>query len=344
VTEGGDPRFAGGRTAQETRSPVGRSGGKARELRMVPPAEPRSYYGRPVIKEPAWTREVPVYFFFGGLAGASAVLAFAARLTGNRRLARVATRNAFAGIAVSPPLLISDLGRPERFLHMLRVFKITSPMSVGSWVLAAEGGVVTVAAAHEFLGWFPRPLARFAEGLAAVLGLPLATYTAALIANTSVPAWHEARHELPFVFAGGAAMSAGAAAALFVRDGDGAPARRLAMLGVATEAIGMELIEHRLGDLAEPYRTGTAGKLEKATKAAAGGGGLLMALAHARRSRSLGVIASLATLAGAMLGRWTVFKAGFQSAADPKYTVAPQRERAGGPSNRVARQSERPPG
>jgi formate-dependent nitrite reductase membrane component NrfD len=301
------------------------TGGKVKEIRMVAPEEPRSYYGQPVIKRPVWTPEVPMYFFFGGMAGASAGLAFAARLTRNKRLARAATRNAFIGIAVSPPLLISDLGRPERFLHMLRVFKVTSPMSLGSWILAAEGGLVTVTAAHEFLGWFPRPLARLAEAFAALLGLPLSTYTAALIANTAVPAWHEARNELPFAFASGAMMSAGAAAALSVRDGHGAPARRLAVIGSAGEAVAMEVMKRRLGELGEPYRVGTAGRFEKATTACAAGGGALMALAQARKSRPLSVAAAGVTLAGAILGRWTVYKAGFQSAEDPKYTVGSQR-------------------
>src|SRR4051794_38380663 len=136
---------------------------------MVPPAEPRSYYGRPVIKEPVWTPEIPIYFFTGGMAGASAGLALGARLLGRQKLARVATANAFAGVVVSPALLISDLGVPRRFLNMLRVFKVTSPMSVGSWILSVEGGLLAVTASHEFLGWFPRPLARIAEALAAAL-------------------------------------------------------------------------------------------------------------------------------------------------------------------------------
>src|SRR5204863_9102343 len=189
---------------QQTRSPVGRDG---KERRMVPPAEPRSYYGRPVIKEPVWTPEIPVYFFTGGLAGASAGLAFMARLTGRRKLARVATGNAFAAVAVSPALLISDLGVPKRFLNMLRVFKVTSPMSVGSWIISVEGGLLAVTAGHEFVGLFPRRPARIAEALAALFGMPLATYTAALIANTAVPVWHEGRGELPFAFAGGSAMA-----------------------------------------------------------------------------------------------------------------------------------------
>jgi DMSO reductase anchor subunit len=289
--------------------------------------KPRSYYGQAVIKSPVWTPEVPVYFFAGGLAGASAGLAFAARVTGNRRLARSATANAFAGIAVSPVLLISDLGVRHRFLNMLRVFKLTSPMSVGSWILAIEGGVVTVAAAHEFLGWFPRPLGRLAEAVAALFGMPLATYTAALLANTAVPAWHEARHELPFAFAGGSAMAAGGAAAILTGGPAGGPARRLAIVGAVTETAALEVMRRRLGKLAEPYETGAAATLEKATMAAAAGGGLVLAVAEAKSSRALGILGSLMTLAGSMIGRWTVFRAGFESAESPEYTVGPQRDR-----------------
>jgi hypothetical protein len=297
-----------------------------RERRMVPPAEPRSYYGRPVIKEPVWTPEIPVYFFFGGLAGASAGLSFVARLRGREKLARVATANAFTGIAVSPVLLISDLGVPRRFLNMLRVFKVTSPMSMGSWILATEGGLLTVTAAHEFLGWFPRPVARVAEAVAALFGMPLATYTAALIANTSVPVWHEGRRELPLAFAGGSAMAAGGAAALLAPDEAG-PARRLAIIGAVTEAASMEYSKRRMGFVAEPYSSGTAGKLEKATMVCAGGGAAALAVAQATRNRKLGRIGSALTLAGSMLGRWLIFIAGRQSAAAPEYTVKPQRER-----------------
>jgi formate-dependent nitrite reductase membrane component NrfD len=285
----------------------------------------RSYYGRPVIKEPVWTPEIPIYFFTGGLGGASAGLALGARLTGRRKLARVATANAFAGVAVSPLLLISDLGRPLRFLNMLRVFKVTSPMSVGSWILTAEGGLLTLTAAHEFLGLFPRRLARAAEALAAALGMPLATYTAALVANTAVPVWHEGRRELPFAFAGGSAMAAGGLAAILV-PAEAGPARRLAIAGALTEAVSMEISKRRLGKVAEPYSQGAAGRLEKATMACAGGGSALLVLAELRRSRRLGLLGSALALAGSLSGRWMVFKAGFQSAADPAYTVEPQRE------------------
>jgi formate-dependent nitrite reductase membrane component NrfD len=293
---------------------------------MVPPAEPRSYYGRPVIKEPVWTPEIPIYFFTGGLAGASAGLAFAARLSGRKKLARVATGNAFAGVAVSPVLLISDLGVPTRFLNMLRVFKITSPMSVGSWILSVEGGLLTITAAHEFLGWFPKPLARLVEAVAAFLGMPLATYTAALIANTSVPIWHDGRKELPFAFAGGSAMAAGGAAALLAPKEAG-PARRLAIAGAVTEVVAIELSKRKLGEVAEPYKTGTAGRFEKATKVGAAGGAALLGYSEVARNRRVGMLGSVLAIAGSMCGRWMVFTAGRQSAAAPQYTVGPQRAR-----------------
>jgi DMSO reductase anchor subunit len=199
-------------------------------------------------------------------------------------------------------------------------------MSVGSWILSVEGGVIAVAAAHEFLGWFPKPLARMAGALAALFGMPLATYTAALVANTSVPLWHDGRHELPFAFAGGSAMAAGGAAAILAPTEAG-PARRLAILGAVTEAVAMESTKRKLGMVAEPYSTGTAGKLAKATLACAGAGSVVLLAAEVKRSRGLTRLGSALALAGSMCGRWTVFKAGSQSAADPKYTVVPQRER-----------------
>lgn len=305
-------------TSQQTRSPVGR---RKRD-------EFTSYYGRPVIKEPTWTPEIPIYFFAGGMAGASAGLSFMARLMGRKKLARAATANAFIGIAVSPPLLISDLGVPTRFFNMLRVFKVTSPMSVGSWILSVEGALIGLSAAEEFVGIVPKWMGRLARPLAALLGMPLATYTAALVANTSVPVWHEGRKELPFAFAGGSAMAAGGMAALLAPSEAG-PARRLAIIGGATEAIAMGLSKKSMGKVAEPYSTGTAGKLEKATMACAGGGVVALAAAELAQSRKLGMIGSALAVVGSMFGRWMVYKAGFQSAAAPQYTVEPQRERLG---------------
>jgi hypothetical protein len=158
-----------------------------------------------------------------------------------------------------------------------------------------------------------------------LFGLPLATYTAALLSNTAVPAWHEARRELPFVFAGSAAASAGAAAAIFTPPADAAPARRLAILGVAGEAVSAQLMERRLGELAEPYEHGEAATFSRLAKGLSAAGAATIAIRG--RSRRGAVLGGAMVLAGSAFERWAVFKAGFGSAADPKYTVGPQRER-----------------
>ena len=286
----------------------------------------RSYYGRPVIKEPTWTWEIPCYFFTGGLAGASSVLSLGAKLSGREKLSRTALYVGAVADAVSPALLVSDLGRPERFHHMLRVFKVTSPMNVGAWILLASGGASNTAALLELLGRL-KPVKLAAEVVAALAGPPLATYTGVLVADTAVPVWHEGRHELPWLFGASACASAGAAACAFLDPGEAGPARRLAVAGVAAEAIAMHAMELRLGETGEVYHRGTAGKLASAAKGLAGAGALLLAR-RGRRSRRAAVLGAALVCAGELCLRWSVFKAGFQSARDPKYTIKPQRERA----------------
>jgi Polysulphide reductase, NrfD len=285
----------------------------------------RSYYGQPVIKQPVWTPEIPWYFFTGGLAGASAGLAFASEASGSPLLARRAWTVALAGVSVSPVLLISDLGRPARFLNMLRMFKASSPMSVGSWVLAASAGATGVSALAVLTGRFGR-LARLSKPAAALLGLPLSTYTGALIAQTAVPVWHEARRELPAVFAAGAAVSAGAAAAAVTPVEHAGPARRLAVLGAAAELLAVRAMEWRLGGLAEPYHAGPSAAYARAARGLTVAGATLTA-ARASRTRTAAVAGGALLLAGAVCERWSVFKAGFHSAQNPKYSVEPQRER-----------------
>jgi hypothetical protein len=284
-----------------------------------------SYYGRPILKEPVWQPEVPVYFFTGGLAGASSLLSTAARLTGNEVLAKKALYVGAVADGVSPVLLISDLGRPERFLNMLRVFKVTSPMSVGSWVLFLSGGASTTAAALEALGVL-KPVKRAGEVVSFCLGPVLATYTGTLIADTAVPVWHDARRELPWLFGSSAAASAGAATALFLRPEEAAPARRLTILGAATGWAWFEQMRRRLGMVGEVYEQGDARRFARLSTACRTAGTALLAW-RGKRSRGALIGGSALVLAGELALRWTVFKAGFQSARDPKYTVVPQRER-----------------
>jgi len=288
-------------------------------------SEMRSYYGRPIVKEPTWTWEIPTYFFTGGLAGASAVLSSAARVSGNETLARRALYIGALADLVSPVLLISDLGRPERFHHMLRVVKPTSPMNLGSWVLLVSGGASTTAALLQLLDKL-RPVRIAASIAAALAGPPLATYTGVLVADTAIPVWHEGRHELPWIFGASAAASAGAAASIFTPTRDAGPARRVAVAGVLAEGALMQAMELRLGKVGEVYHQGAAGKLSWAAKGLSVAGAALLAK-RGRQSRTSAVVGGAMVCAGELCLRWAVFKAGFQSARDPKYVVESQRRR-----------------
>ena len=288
-------------------------------------SEMRSYYGRPIVKEPTWTWEIPTYFFTGGLAGASAELSSAARVSGNETLARRALYIGALADLVSPVLLISDLGRPERFHHMLRVVKPTSPMNLGSWVLLVSGGASTTAALLQLLDRL-RPVRIAASIAAALAGPPLATYTGVLVADTAIPVWHEGRHELPWIFGASAAASAGAAASIFTPTRDAGPARRVAVAGVLAEGALMQAMELRLGKVGEVYHQGAAGKLSWAAKGLSVAGAALLAK-RGRQSRTSAVVGGAMVCAGELCLRWAVFKAGFQSARDPKYVVESQRRR-----------------
>ena len=292
---------------------------------MVPEPEFESYYGRPILKQPTWkTPDVPLYLFLGGLAGSSALLAEGAAATGRPDLERVARIAAASGAAAGTVALVHDLGRPERFLNMLRVFKPTSPLSVGSFILAPFSGLAGAAAASHVTGWFPR-LGRLAGAGAAAFGPPLATYTAALLANTAVPAWHEAHRELPFVFGGSGAQAAGGLAMLLVPTEQAAPARRMALAGAAVEILAAERILQK-GLVAEPYRTGRPGRLMTIARNATTVGSAITVLAG-RRSRLLSAVAGATYVAASVATRFGIFEAGLESARDPKYVVVPQRDR-----------------
>ena len=283
----------------------------------------RSYHGQPVIKEPTWTWEIPMYLFTGGAAGASAGLAWLSEVQGNEVLARRAWAAALGNVVISPALLTSDLGRPLRFINMLRMVKVTSPMSVGSWVLVASGTTTALAAANAWTGLFPR-LARFAKPVAALAGLPLSTYTAALLANTAIPVWHEARRTLPFVFGSGAGLSAGAFALITTAPEHAGPARRLALAGALVEVGSSEIMRRGLGEHAEAYDAQPSKALRLISAACLASGSALVA-ARGRSSRPAAAAGGVLLAAGALSARWNVFKAGFASARDPRYVVGPQR-------------------
>jgi formate-dependent nitrite reductase membrane component NrfD len=304
------------------------------EAAVVPDATFESYYGKPIIKPPTWSAsDIAGYLFLGGLAGGSSVLAAGAELTGRHRLGRATKIAALTAITGSLAALIHDLGRPARFVNMLRVFKPTSPMSVGSWILSAYGPPAALAAVSSVTGWFPRT-GRAATLVAGALGPAVASYTGVLIADTAVPTWHDAHRELPFLFVASGASAAAGLAVLASPTSEAAPARRVLVVGTAAEFGVMELMRRR-GLSAETLSTGTAGRyLTWASTLSLIGvavGGVI-----GRRSRTASAIGGAAVLAASALTRFGVFAAGVASAEDPKYTVVPQRERlerASGPAN-----------
>lgn len=317
------------------RQPGRRRGGDGEQL-TVPPADFASYYGRPVLKPPVWKYDIAGYLFTGGLAAGSALIGAGAQLTGRPGLRKVGRWTALGGVAASTYLLVHDLGRPDRFHHMLRVAKLTSPMSVGTWILAAFGPLAGVAAVVELAPLLPQhgalglarriapPIGNVA-GLAAAATAPaLATYTGVLLADTAVPSWHDAYPSLPFVFAGSALAAASGVGLIAAPAAETAPLRRLVLAAAAIELAGGHRLE-RQGLTGEPYTHGRSGRLVKAGRALLAVG--TAAALVSGRSRVLAAISGATLVASSVATRFGVFEAGRVSARDPKYTVVPQRER-----------------
>lgn len=290
------------------------------------PEEFKSYYGLPVIKRPVWeAREVAGYFFLGGLAGASSTLALLAQVTGRRSLGRAAKVGAAGAILLSLVALVKDLGRPMRFLNMLRVVKPTSPMNVGTWVLTAYAPAAVAAAASEVTGLMP-VVGFLSTAGAALLGPAVASYTAVLICNTAVPAWHDARAHMPFIFVSSAAMAASGLGLVVAKDLDVGPAQRLALMASASELVVGPRMEKSLApEVAQAYQEGKPRTLLRASRALS----IVGALGALAGTRAPGLrrVGGAALMAASACTRFGIFYAGVASAASPAATVAPQRAR-----------------
>jgi hypothetical protein len=310
------------------------------DFSMVEPAEFSSYYGRNIVKPAPWEKDIAIYLFTGGVAAGSSLLAAGASVTGRDSLRRTGRLGALVALAVSMVALVHDLGRPSRFLYMLRTVKLTSPMSVGTWILSTYGPFAGLAAVAEVAGLVPESatparlrtplrLVRWIDkpvGLVAGLTAPpVAAYTAVLLSDTATPSWHEAFRELPFVFCGSAAAASGGLGMIGASVADAGPARRFALGGALVELVMEHRMERSMGLAAEPLHLGKAGTLMRASKTltVAGAAGTLLA----GRSRALAVLSGAALMAGSACTRFGVFEAGLESARDPKYVVVPQRER-----------------
>lgn len=250
--------------------------------------QPPTYYDLPLLKPPVWTWEVPAYFFVGGAAGAAATLAAVAQLTGaDERLVRDARWIAAIGASLSAPLLIADLGRPERFLNMLRVFKPQSPMSVGAWTVAVFGAASTGAVIAP-----GEPLRTVSAAIAAISGMAMSTYTGVLLGATAIPVWKEHVRVLPAHFA---ASALGSAVSLLELRGHRSRALNALGLGAALfeSAAGFSL--HGRDTLASVFS-----------------GPVPLALRLLGRRKA----AAAATLLGSLLTRYAWVDAGKESAKD----------------------------
>jgi hypothetical protein len=300
-----------------------------------PQASPENgYYQIPLLKQPPWTWEIPLYFFVGGAAGASAVIGAIADYTGaDRELVKHARWIAAAGSVISPALLISDLGRPERFLAMMRVFKIQSPISVGVWTLL---GFSTATAAAAFAGFLNdrygpslpvRILENAGQAASLAFGLPFSNYTGVLIGATAIPVWNKNAGDLPLHFG---ASGLGAAVGLLELMGH-RRSRALQALGLGAALFEMWegiRIETRSHAELEPLKHGASGWITRA-------GGLLsgpvpMALRAAslfsrRRSPTLRRWAAMSSIAGSLITRLAWVHAGHVSARDWKLPLQDNR-------------------
>jgi DMSO reductase anchor subunit len=303
-----------------------RSKRRGAETPMVPDATFTSYYGKPILNQPTWKApDIPGYLFCGGLAGTASVLAAAADVTGRPTLARAAKVGAASAIGLGMAGLVHDLGRPGRFLNMLRVVKITSPMSIGSWLLSAYAPAAAIAATSAVTHRM-RPLGAVASAGAALLGPAVASYTGALVSDTAVPAWHDAYREMPFLFVSSGAAAASGLAMVMTPTKEAGPARRAALVAAAADALASKSMERRLGDIARPYKEGKGGTYLRAARMLTTAGALTGVIAG-RRSRTMSTLAGAALVAGSWCTKMGVFEAGFDSVRDPAYTVSPQRER-----------------
>ncbi len=300
----------------------GRAGG--------PVATEPTYFGRPVLKQPVWMWAVPAYFFTGGVAGAAAVLGATAQVAGRGELDGLIKRCrwiAAAGASIGTGLLVYDLGRPERFLNMLRVFRPSSPLSVGSWVVAAAGPLTAGSAVLSRSGGTAGAIGDGAGYAAGAVGLPLAGYTAVLMSTTAVPVWSQIRRSLPGLFVASAVTGAASLLQLLnLNRREGSIVRRFAVAGATADlaaGLAVERAAGRVEGVGAPLHEGLAGSLLRAARAlTAGSLAINLFPGRARWKRmAAGILGAL----GAAATKFGVFYAGQPSARDPHATFRQQR-------------------
>jgi formate-dependent nitrite reductase membrane component NrfD len=289
-----------------------------------------TYYDRPVLKPPVWIWTVPAYFFVGGVAGAAMTMGLAVQIVGGRHLRQFEERCRWVGAVgggVGTALLIADLGRKARFLAMLRVLRPSSPMSIGSWVLAlatplsAGSALLTMTSGGL---WY----VGYAAGVGAgILGMPLATYTAVLLSNSAVPVWLATRKSLPLLFGASSAASLASVFELMpLGEKERMIVRRFGIVGRVVELAAAEVVERDACaniQVGLPLQRGASGALWKAAKILTVTSLLLTIIPGQSKIRRTS--AGICGVLGGLAIRFAIFHAGKGSALDPRATFGQQR-------------------
>lgn len=319
--------------------------GEDRHLKSIAPApwgqvpqitdQDTTYYGRPMLKESVWSVDIPIYYFLGGTAGAALTLGAAIQFVSPRgkhplrRLSAICHWTGIVGSTAGAAFLIHDLGRPSRFLYMMRVFRPTSPMNVGAWILA--GAAPTAITTGLFVNR-PGLLGDIGEAtgyISGLFGAALAGYTGVLVSNSAIPIWQEARRWVPVMFI--ASSASAAASVIEMLSGERrtrvatrifGTAGRIAEIAATKQA---ERAASAIPKVAEPFREGPTAVLWKtatALTAASLGVSLLPG-----RSRKSGLIAGVLGIAGSLCLRFAVHYISNASARDPRASFQQQRGR-----------------
>ena len=292
-----------------------------------------TYYERPMLKPSVWSIDIPLYYFLGGAAGAALCLGAAIQLVASRndrelrRLSSVCHWTGIIGSTAGAGFLIHDLGRPSRFLYMLRVFRPTSPMNMGAWILS--GAAPTAIATGLFLNrrGLPGKIGDVSGYLSGVFGAALATYTGVLVSNTAIPVWQESRRWLPILFAASGAATAGSIIEMVDTGKAGSSVGRVfgaaGRIAEIAATVQVTRAASRVEKVGEPLHHGSASLLWKAATALTAAS-LLMTLAP-WKSRRKSIMAGMLGAGGSLCMRLAVHYIGNVSARDPRASFHLQR-------------------
>ncbi len=304
-----------------------------------PQAGDPTYYDRPLLNEPVWEWDIPAYYYVGGLTGASLVLGAAAQIGNSNDRAALVRRCHWIGLlgcTMSGGLLIHDLGRPERFLNMLRVFRPTSPMNMGAWVLTGAAVTATGAVLLRGRRGLLERIGRVCGYAAGIFGAALATYTGVLVSNSAIPLWQESRRVLPIVFGSSAMASVGCAFEMFVESAqERRITRAFGTIGQVAElaaGIVMEKQVSAVPRVGRPLQRGLSGVMWRGASVLTASSAALAMLPN--RSRKKRIAAGVLGTLGSLLMRFAVQHAGVVSSRDARASF--HHQRAGLKDNRLS--------